>query len=67
MQTCQGAGTFKGEFFYLWELPRSAAHCDWARKKLLISRSSKTPIFAFLLCISAFLFLHFYYYFCYSE
>ena len=38
--------------FYFWEFLKNASHHDLVAKKILISRSSKTPIFAFLLCNS---------------
>ena len=49
-QTCQGAETFKGETFTFGKFLKVPPTIGWAGKKILISRSSKTPIFAFLLC-----------------
>ena len=49
-QTCQGAETFKGEIFTFGKFLKVPPTTDWAVKKLLISRSSQAPIFAFLLC-----------------
>ena len=40
---------FQERDFYFWELPESATQHGWATKKILISRSFKTPIFAFFL------------------